>query len=265
MSNYTVPIDILDGKFNSPYPIFLQEHGISPQQFQTTLQQCNDITQEGINKLKALTKWQGILVLMIVLIPLLPFIIGIVTTVKYTRQFSFLLIPAIALSMAILFIGLIASQYIMSKKQKKCHKEMKDNLMNYLHYQNVNVYMSNRVQLILQTYDTYNGFGVYRVTGSFGSKNRYLVQTGIPTIQILTTNTPVDIQQILDINPLQTLPPQPYMPNYSIIQNPNTFVQEQQPYYQQPYQYYAQPQQHAPVVYTSERPQQQIDPEQKLL
>ena len=96
-----------------------------------------------------------------------------------------LILPVIILLIVLLLLALVVPSFMIRNKNRKTHREIRDELLSFLSGQNASIYAPSHLQLMLKDYDTERGFGKF-FTHTSDRHGPTILQNG-PTIEIVDT------------------------------------------------------------------------------
>jgi ABC-type multidrug transport system fused ATPase/permease subunit len=228
MSLFEIQLDVTSGRFEQQFPITLQEKGVTPQEYFTTLNTCSEIASKA-HEQHARIQWKFSMLIFIVLIAgiflfMTPFVIIILCSANRKPNIPVLIILPICAGLGINFaiFFTIRARY---NSHKFHHSETKKRIEEYLQNENMRLYYNKGVQFILK-YDV-NGYAEYLSV----YHSTYIANgPSLPTLQILTSygSGAAMVQQP---QYLQEYMPQPVM--YGAPAEVYNSTQPYQNYYQQ--------------------------------
>jgi len=239
--------DTMSWDHQFPFILQSQPYGISPQTYAATLHKCDQIMYD---RLKSIEKRRALAVIISIFVPTLVFapalILSILGLTLWVRM-PYLIGPVVISLVVLMVLTLLVPSFILKNKNKKAHRDIRDELLSFLSGQNASIYAPSHLQLMLKDYDTERGFGKFFTYSNKGA-GTILFSSG-PTIEIVDTRGVAFHQQ----QPQFAYQPQQQQ---QVAYQPQHVQQQVQHIQQQAYAHY-QPQPQQPVMYYQQQQQQQ--------
>lgn len=163
MQSYRSLYNIQEERFDTDFPLFLQEKNILPNLYEQTIEGCSTLIQVHLDPLKDIKRISIITNTITTVICAFAFLVALILyLVNANVWLSYIVygFPAIS-AFGVIMLSII--NIIKTHKIREKHLNAKQVLLDFISQENQDKYQEKGVKLILH-YDTYNGFGKYRAS-----------------------------------------------------------------------------------------------------
>jgi hypothetical protein len=182
----SIPYDEKRKRFHVQYPHVLQNYGIDPHQFEKTVDECNQILEQGEQRLEVIDQYMERFLLIsfsvfIIVIALLTLCVFLLALYDMKKLVAIPVVFTFVLPLPTFFLLFLIYVHLRKTKRINAHLDIQMNLTAFLEDQNDSVYLPRQLDIFLE------GYYPERVLVGYGSK--MLENMSRPSIQIFSISS----------------------------------------------------------------------------